>query len=130
MSARARPAAGPRGQTHVGLGCIGALGDRFGRGVAVRRPVHFVLHHGEEFLRRFLARVIIHTGRINVEDFSPEHALRGADIADAGEQFVEVLAAPGLLQPFVVDGEAFDQVLLQLGCRPLAELVPRGDFTR
>src|ERR1039457_4231361 len=58
----------------------------------------------------------------DTEDLPPEHPLRGTDIADAGEQFVEVVAAAGLLQAFVVHGEAFNQVLLQLGGRPLAEL--------
>jgi hypothetical protein len=42
--------------------------------------------------------------------------------ADAGEQFVEVVAAASLFEAFVVQGEAFDQVLLQLGGRLLAEL--------
>ena len=97
----------------------------------MRRPVHLVLNHGKELLRGLGARIVIHARGVDVENLPPEHPLRGTDIADAGEQFVEVAATAGLLQAFVVHGEAFDQVLLQLGGGPLAELrATRASFTR
>jgi hypothetical protein len=37
-------------QTHERLGRIGALVDDLGGGVAVRGPVHLVLHGGKELL--------------------------------------------------------------------------------
>ena len=86
------------------------------------RPMHLVLNHCKELLRGFDARIVVHARGVDVEDLSPEDALRRTDVADAGEQFVEVVAAAGLLEAFVVHGEAFDQVLLQLGGGALAEL--------
>lgn len=43
-------------------------------------------------------------------------------LKDAGERLVEVVAAACRLEAFVVHGEAFDQVPLQLGSGPLPEL--------
>jgi hypothetical protein len=106
----------------VGLGRVGAAGDHLGGGLAVGGPVHLVLHDGEELLRSVGARVIIHAGGVDVEHLPPEDALRGTNIADAGEQFVEVAAATGLLQALVVHGEALDEVLFKPGRGPLAEL--------
>ena len=70
--------------------------------MTVRRPVHLVLDHGEELLRGLRARIVIHAGCVDIEHLPPEHPLRGTDIADAGEEFVEVVAAAGLLQPLIV----------------------------
>lgn len=57
-----------------------------------------------------------------VAHFLVEALLRRADVADAGQQLVEVVPPAGLLQALVVHGEALDQVLLQVGGGPLAEL--------
>ncbi len=102
----------------------------------MRRPVPLVLNHREKFLRRLRPRIVVHTGGIDVEHLSPENAFRRTDVADAAQQFLEVIAAAGLPEAFVVHGEAFDQVLLQLGSRPLAELraarrayaIPDGEY--
>jgi len=52
-------------------------------------------------------------------------AFAGADVADALEQVVEVVwhARPGrILQPLIVEHEAFDEILLEASRGPLAEL--------
>jgi len=66
--------------------------------LAVRRPVHLVLNYGKELLGRLGARIVVHARRVDIEYLSPEDPLGGPDIADAGEQFVEVVAVTGLLQ--------------------------------
>jgi hypothetical protein len=56
-----------------------------------------------------------------------EAFLRGPDLADAGEEFVEVVPAAGVLEALVVHDEAFDQVFLEVTAGPLAKLdTPRG----
>ena len=105
-----------------GLVGVGAGGDDLGGRVAVRRPVHLVLHGLEEELRGLGARVVVDAGGVDVEHLPPEDLLRRADVADAGEQLVEVVAAAGPLEPLVVQGEALDEVLAQPLRRPDAEL--------
>src|SRR5690606_32924966 len=56
------------------------------------------------------------------QDLAPEDLLRRPDVADAREQLVEVVPAAGTLEPFVVEGEALDDVLAQPLGRPDAEL--------
>src|SRR5690606_41136659 len=71
---------------------------------------------------RLCARVVVDAGRVDLEDLAPEHLLRRPDVADAGEQLVEVVPATGSLEPLVVEGEALDDVLAQALGRPDAEL--------
>lgn len=52
-----------------------------------------------------------------------EHALAGANVADAGEQFLEIVVtqrASGF-DPLVIEREAFDQKFAQSGRSPLAK---------
>ena len=81
-----------------------------------------VLHLGEEergFL--FTSLVVIAEGE-EVADFLVEAFFRGPDVADAGEEFVEVIPTSGVLEALVVHDEAFDNVFLQMGAGPLSEL--------
>ncbi len=119
-------AAGPGGfQPHEGLGGIGSSGDDFGSRVAMRGPVHLVLHGGKEGLRGLRVGRIIHTGGVDIEHLLVEAALRGADVADALQQFVEVIFLPlawRVFEPLVIHGEPLHQILAQPGRGPLAEL--------
>ena len=52
-------------------------------------------------------------------------ALRGADIADAGEEVVKVVGLAGagrVFEALVVDGKAFDEVFCETGGAPVVEL--------
>ena len=109
----ARTAADPRGQSHVRLRGVRAGMDDFRRCVAVRAPVHLVLHRGEKLLRRLHARIVINARRVNLQHLPPEGLLRRPDVPDAREQLVEVIAAPRLLEPFIIHRESLDDVFPQ-----------------
>ncbi len=119
-------AAGARGfEAHLGLGGVCAEVDDFGGGVAVGCPVHFVLDGGEELLGVFGVGGVVDAGGVDVEDFLVEAALGGADVADAFEEFSEVIFLAGagrIFEAFVVHGEALHQVLGEACGGPLAEL--------
>jgi hypothetical protein len=90
--------------------------------VAGDGPKHLVLHLLEEQLGGLGLAVVVHGRGVDVADLLVEALLRGADIADARQQLVEVVPAAGLLEPGVVQHEALDQVFAQVGGGPLAEL--------
>ena len=119
-------AAGPRGlQPMSGCAASARCVDDLRRRVAVRGPVHLVLHRGEELLRHLRVRRVVHARRVNIQHLLVEAPLRRADVADALQQLVEVILLPlarRILQPLVVHGEALHQVLAQARRGPLAEL--------
>ncbi len=84
--------------------------------------MHLVLHRLEEQQRRVGLRVVVDAGGVDVEHLPPEDSLAATDVADAGEQFLEVVAASGPLEPLVIHREALDEVFAQPLGRPDAEL--------
>jgi hypothetical protein len=115
----------PACQAHVRFGGVGALRDQLRCGLAGDGEMQFVLHRLEKDLRIRVIRLVI---RRQCQDFAHAQvhpALAGADVADAFEEFVEVVgdSRPGLvLQALVIEDETLDEVLLELGRGPLAEL--------
>ena len=91
--------------------------------MTVRGPVHLVLHDLEEELRTFGAAVVVDAGGVDVEHLLPEHPFGRPDVADAGEEFVEVIVAQSLpgFDAFVVERKALHKKLGQPGGRPLTE---------
>ena len=97
-------------------------------GLAVDRPVHFILHGGEELLGqgRGIGRVV-HAGGINIENLLVEagEPLGGANVPDALQLLVEVILlafAGRILEPLVVHGEALDEVFPEALGGPDAKL--------
>ena len=86
------------------------------------RPKHLVLHLLEKHLRRFGLGVVIDGRGVEVSDLLVESLFRCADVADAGQPFVEIIPTLGLFQPRVVHGEALDEIFLENGICPAAEL--------
>lgn len=64
----------------------------------------------------------INTGGVNVGNFLVETSLRGSDVLDATEKLFKIVKGlVRVLQPFVVEHEAFDNELPKLLCGPYAE---------
>jgi hypothetical protein len=87
--------------------------------------VQLVLDGGEERARDVGIPVVVDAALlIDVGDLEAEATLAGADLADALQQFVEVVLAEtrALLEALVVEHEAFDDEVLQRPHRPDAEL--------
>ena len=93
-----------------------------GGGLPVDCPVHLVLHRGEKALGCFLGGVVVDAGGVNVQHLAPEHFFRRADVADARQQFIEVVAATRAFEPLVVEREALDDVFPQALRGPDPEL--------
>ena len=53
---------------------------------------------------------------------APEDLFRGSNITNAGQQFVEIIAASSLLKPLIIQCESFDNVFTQSLCGPDTEL--------
>jgi len=91
--------------------------------------MHLVLNHLEEFSRHGCARIIVDAGGINFEHLAPKHLLRRADIPDAGQQFIKVIAPTRLLEAFVVQRKSFNDIFPQSLGGPNAELrAPMGFY--
>ena len=93
--------------------------------MAVGGPVHLVLDGDEEPLRGLDARVVVDAGGVDVEDLAVKDLLGGADVPDPREELVEVVGGAGagrVLEALVVEDEALDDELAEVGGRPLAEL--------
>ncbi len=107
-------------QAAVGLAFVGLFGAS--GGVAVDGPVHLVLHGSEKLLRGLGAGIVINAGGVDFEDLAPELFFRGPDVADAGEEEIEVVAGFALLELIVVEDKALDEVVAELLGGPDAEL--------
>ena len=83
----------PRGQTHVWLRCVGAVLDDLCSRVTMGGPVNLVLNDPKELPRHFGISVVIDARAVNVGDLLIKEPLAGANIADPGKQFVEVVGA-------------------------------------
>ena len=81
----------PRGETHVVLGVVGALGDEFGGGLPGGGPVEFVLYDLEELLGLGGVGLVIGGEGEDVADPEIHPFLAGADVADAFEEFIEIV---------------------------------------
>lgn len=57
-----------------------------------------------------------------IQEQSLRALLGGPDLADAGQQFVEVVPAAVALEAFVIHDETLDEVFGKIGGGPLAEL--------
>ena len=75
------PAASPTSpRPGVWFARVGAITNHFRGGVSVRRPVHFILDRGEEFLRGLGRRRVVDAGGVDFEDLAPEFLFRRTDI--------------------------------------------------
>lgn len=121
------PAAFPRGQAHVGLARVGATADDFGSRHARGGVVHLVLNAGDELLRFFLAFPVVASQGKDFADALVDTCFAGANLADAGKQLIKVVHQPAAaLEPLVVQREPLDEVFMQMGPSPLAELGAAG----
>ena len=96
--------------------------------MAVGRPVHLVLDYGEKLPAYVRVGVVVDAGGINVEDLTPEYLFRRTDVPDAGQQLIEIVAAPGLLEPFVIECEALDNIFPQALGGPDTKPCGNGGF--
>ena len=121
----ANDAAFPGGEAHVRPGGVGTLGDEFRRGLAGGGEVELVLDSLEEDLGLGIGGVVIGCEGEDVPHLQIDPFLAGADVADALQQFIEVIGDTErgrVLEPLVVHGEALAEVFLQPGHGPLPEL--------
>jgi hypothetical protein len=114
------------GQSLVGFGVVGTAPDQFRGGHAGSGKMELVLNDAEKLGGLRPGRIVI--TRHGEDLFNPQvhPSFAGADIADAFEQFVEVVrngrtGHGRILQPLVVHGETLDDILLQALRRPDAE---------
>src|SRR6266540_130144 len=90
--------------------------------------MQLILYGGEELPADFGVSVVVDAGRVYVGDLLVKQALRSSDVADAGQQFIEVVVTQGAtgLYPVVVQGKPLGEQLGQPARRPLAELRTDG----
>ncbi len=84
--------------------------------------MHLVLHRSEKALAGLGRGILVDAGGVDLQHLAPEHLLRGADVANLAEQVFKVAVIRATLEAFVIDGEAFDQILGKPGGGPLPEL--------
>lgn len=77
---------------------------------------------GEEESRFRLGGLVIGAQGKEIADLLVEAFLRCPDFANPHEQLVEMVPAPRVLEPSVVDDEPFDQKLPQVAGGPLSKL--------
>jgi len=124
-----QPGAAPCGEAHIGLFRVRAFRDDFGGGLAGDGEVELVLDDLEEFLSGFGPGVVINGELIDVLDLLIEALFRGPDVADALQEYIEIVRAQGfsLFKALVIHDKALDQVFAQMLGGPLAELgAPEG----
>src|ERR1035441_6011790 len=87
-------------------------------------PVQLVLHRLEKYLGQFRVAVVVDAGGVDVGDLLVEEPLAGADVPDAGQQFVKIILPqrPSGLDALVVERKPLDQQLAKPCRGPLAEL--------
>ena len=110
---------------HGELRRVGRSVDKLRSGLPSDGPMQLVLHGGEEILRQRRTGVVIDREGVNIGDFLVEAAFAGPNLADALQQFVEIVLAEDLLalfQPLIVEDEAFDDEFPQGLGRPNAKL--------
>ena len=90
--------------------------------MSVGGEMHLVLDCLEELLCGFCPRVIVYAEGIDFQNLAVEDFFRGADVPDACQEFIKVVAAAGSFQEVVVHGKTFDKVLAQYLRGPDAEL--------
>ena len=61
--------------------------------MSMRCPVHFVLHEGEEILRRHCLAIIVYACCVYISDLLIKKPLARADVADALQKLVEIVFA-------------------------------------
>lgn len=91
--------------------------------------MEFVLDGFEELLRFFCSGLVVACESEDFTDSEVDAAFGGADVADAFEEFVEVVGhagAGGIFEAFVVHDEAFEEVFAEAFGGPLAELGAAG----
>ena len=105
---------------------------RLGGGLAGDGPVQFVLDRLEEADADVLRRVVVDAGGVDVGDLLVEAPLRGPDSLDPARQLLEVVETgwSRILQPLVVENEAFDEYSRRRWVAHIRNWVPRCDFTR
>lgn len=64
-------------------------------------------------LGRIPGWVVVDAGGIDIQHLAPEHLFRRADVTDARQQFVKVIATTGALEPVVVQRESLYDVFPQ-----------------
>lgn len=85
------------------------------------RVVKFVLNRSEKFLARIGLPVVVDAGRKDIAHFPIKDLFAASNVANAVEQFVEIIA-PGLLQSMVVQRKAFNDLLPKPLRSPLPEM--------
>ena len=101
----------PTGQCHVRLVRIGPIDNQFGGGVPRGGVEQFVLRFSKENARFLFPHAVVRTEGKKVSYLLIEALFRGANVADALQQFIEIIPTAGIFQAFVVHHEAFDQKL-------------------
>ncbi len=84
--------------------------------------MHLVLDDGKKPARHIRVRVIVDARGVDIEHLAPKNLFRGANIPNACQQFIEIVAPARLFEPIVVQGKTFDDVLPQPLGGPYTEL--------
>lgn len=82
------------------------------------------MRFGKEMLGVTVVALVIAAEGEEVAHLLVEPFLGGANVPNAREQLVKVIPAAGILEPFVVHDESFDEVFPQVARGPLPELRP------
>jgi len=115
----------PRREAHRRLRGISALRDEFSSRLPGHGPMQFVLHCLEKRLGKLRLFVIVDAALfVDVGDLQIKSPLARPNLADAIEQFLEVIFAKPLikLQPLIIQDKAFDDELPQRSRSPNAKL--------
>ena len=106
---------------------IGPGEDQFCSRLPHSSGVQLALHDLEEGCSVGPRWIIVRSQRKDLLDTQVHPRLTGTDVPDALQHFIEVVRSSnalrhGVFEAFIVEDEAFHQVLSQLVCRPLTEL--------
>lgn len=109
----------------LGLVASARSRDQLGRGFTGHSEVQLVLRGLEKRLHLRILGIVVSRQSEDLPHPQIHPALAGPDVADAFQQLVEIVRharSRRVLQALVVHDEALDQILLQPGGGPLAEL--------
>ena len=116
----------PCGKPHVFLLMVGSGVDNFGGGLPSNRVMEFILDCGIKLPRHVRVFIVIHAAfGENVRDLLPNTSFTGTNGTYALQQFAEVVFAENgsaPLQPFVIEGKAFDHIFAKDPRRPYSEM--------